>query len=242
MDRLTRHQLKQDQLRDSLEDFEEYFKQHYKEIINAAIVVIAVVGLVVGLKYYVNQQEAEANVDLGSALKTFRAYVGTPTPDTLSPNTQTFPTATEKYKKALSQFNAIVQKYRMVPRPKAVTIARYHVGVCQALLGDHTAAIKTLQEAGGDRDRELAALAQFALAGELVKTGKIPEAVKTYQNLADRPTLSVPRATALLALADTYRESQPSRARQIYEQVEKESGSDPTVAQAVKQQIDSLPR
>jgi len=50
----------------------------------------------------------------------------------------------------------------------------------------------------------------------------------------------VAEAASLLALADAYRESQPAKARQIYEQVEKEFASSTTVTQAVKQQISSL--
>jgi len=76
----------------------------------------------------------------------------------------------------------------------------------------------------------------------LVKTGKLAEAAKIDQELADHPTLSVPKAAALLALGDAYRESQPARARQIYEQVEKQFGSNASLAEAVKQQIASLPR
>ena len=242
MDRLTRHQLKHDEFRETFDRFEEYVKQHYRGIINVAVLVIAAVGLALGLKYYVDRQEAAANVDLGAALKTFRAYVGAPAPGTLGADAETFPTATEKYKKALEQFNAIIQKYRMYPRPKAAAFARYHIGVCQALLGDHAAAITTLQEASRDRDREVSALAQFALAGEFANTGKLQEAVKIYQELADRPTLSVPKATALLAMADAYRESKPAQARQIYERMEKEFGSDATLAQVLKQQISSLPQ
>ena len=68
-------------------------------------------------------------------------------------------------------------------------------------------------------------MAKFALAGELAKSGKTPEAAKLYQELADHPTITVPKASALLALADAYRESQPAKSRQIYEQVEKEFAS-----------------
>jgi hypothetical protein len=78
------------------------------------------------------------------------------------------------------------------------------------------------------------------LAGELAKSGKTPEAAKLYQELADHPTMTVPEASALLALADVYRESQPAQARKIYERVEKEFASNATVAQAVKQDIASL--
>jgi tetratricopeptide (TPR) repeat protein len=242
LDRLTRRELKKDELRTTFEHFEEYVKQRSQEILTVTILVVAVAGVAGGLKYYIDRQEAEANAELGAALKTFRAYVGAPTPGTLGADTETFPTAKEKYIKALAEFNNVIQKYRTYPRPKAVAIALYHVGVCQALLGDQAAALKTLQEASRESDPELAALAQFALAGELAKSGKLLDAVKLYQNLSDHPTLTVPRFAALMALADAYRGSQPAQARRLYAQVEKEFGSDPTVAEALKQQIASLPQ
>lgn len=238
MDRRTRHELKQDEFRDSLVSIENYLKQHYKEIINASIIAVAAVGLGAGLWYYVQHQEASANADLGAALTTFRAYVGQPTPG--QAGGPTYASAQEKYKKALQQFDAIVEKYKMPPRPKAVEIALYQAGVCQALLNDQAGAIRTLTEASAAHDKEVAAMAKFALAGELAKSGKTAEAAKLYQQLADDPTITVPRASALLALADTYRQSQPAQARQIYERVEKEFASDAAVTDAVKQDIASL--
>lgn len=240
MDRQTRHQLKQDEFRDTLVQFEEYFKKHYKEVLNVTIIVVVVLGLAGGLKYYTDRQEAAANADLGEALATFRAYVGPPTPGQSEPGGVTYATAQDKYKKALQQFDAILNKYKMLPRPKAVEIARYQAGVCQSLLGDQAGAIQTLTEASQDHDPEIAAMAKFALAGELAKSGKTAEAAKLYQQLADHPTLTVPKASALLGMADAYRESQPAQARQIYERVEKEFASNATVEQAVKQQIASL--
>ena len=240
MDRETRHQLKHNEFKDSLVSVEEYIKHHYKEVITAAIILVVVVGLAGGLKYYTDRQEAGANADLGEALSTFRASVGQPTPGQNDPEGAAYPSAQDKYKKALQQFQAIPDKYKMVPRPKAVAIARYQAGVCQALLGDHSGAIQTLTEVGQGSDAEIAAMAKFALAGELAGSGKTPEAVKLYQELADHPTVTVPKASALLAMADAYRESQPAQARQIYERVQKEFASNATVAQAVKQDIASL--
>jgi tetratricopeptide (TPR) repeat protein len=240
VDRQHRHQLKHDEFKDTLVQFEEYFKQHYKEILNIAIIVVVVLGLASGLKYYTDRQEAAANADLGEALATFRASVGPPTPGQAGPGGATYATAQEKYNKALQQFDAILDRYKMLPHPKAVAIARYQAGVCQALLGDHAGAILTLTEASQDHDAEVAAMAKFALAGELVNSGKTPQAAKLYQELADHPTITVPKASALLAMADAYRESQPAQARQIYERVEKEFASNTTVTQAVKQDIASL--
>ncbi len=177
---------------------------------------------------------------LASALRTFQAYVGADTSGSMSPEEETFSTATGKYKKALEQFNAIVRKYRMFPLPKAVSIALYHAGICESLLGNSGAAIHTLQEAGRDRDPEIATLAQFSLADVLLKSGKTQEAIKIYQDLSGHPSLAVPKASALLGLAAAYRDSQPARARQLYEQIQKEFGSDPSVADAMKQEMTAL--
>jgi tetratricopeptide (TPR) repeat protein len=242
MDRLTRHELKHDEFRDTLDQLEQYLKAHLKEILTVTILVIVVVGLAGGLKYYLDQQEASANIELASALKTFEAYVGPPAPGTLGADSESFPSAAEKYKTALEQFNAIVQKYRMFPRPKAVSIARYHVGVCQSLLGNATAAIYTLQEASHDGDREIASLAQFAMAGEFFKSGKKKEAVTIYENLVQHPSMAVPRASAMLALADSLKDTDPGRARKLYLQVQKEFGSDASIGEALKLQMAGLPQ
>ena len=45
MDRLTRHELKQDDFRETLDQLEQYLKAHLKEILTVAILVIVVVGL-----------------------------------------------------------------------------------------------------------------------------------------------------------------------------------------------------
>jgi tetratricopeptide (TPR) repeat protein len=240
VDRQTRHQLKQDEFKDTLVQFEDFLKQHYKQILNIAIVVIIVVGLVGGVKYYTGRQEAAANADLGEALSTFRAYVGQATPGEAQSPGPTYATAQDKYKKALQQFDAIIDKYKMPPQPKAVAIARYQAGVCQSLLGDDSGAIQTLTEASRDSDAEVAAMAKFALAGELARTGKTPQAAKLYQELADHPTLSVPRTSALLAMADAFRDSQPAQAREIYERVEKEFPGNSPVSQAIRQDLATL--
>ena len=146
MDRLTRRELKQDQLRTTYEGFEEFAKTHYKDILGVVGVAVVVVGLAAALKFYMDRQEAEANAQLGAALKTFRAYVGNASPEVVGADSPSFPTAQEKYKKALQQFTEVVHKF---PRQNAAAIARYHVGVCQAALGDQAAAIKVFM--GGQR-------------------------------------------------------------------------------------------
>jgi len=239
VDRLTRRELKQDELRTTFENFEDFLKERYQQILTVAGIVLVVVAAAIGLKIYLDRQVAEANTGLSDALTTFRAQVGTSAPGSLDAGAKMFPTAKERYEKALSQFADITQRF---PRTKAAAIARYHVGVCQAQLGDEVGAIKTLTEASHYSDKEIASLAQLALAGELVKTGKLAEAVKIYQDLANRPTTMVPRVTALLSLADAYRGTQPLQARQVYLQLDKEVGAENMLSSYLKQQIERLPK
>ena len=239
MDRLTRRELKQDELRTTFENFEDFVKERYQQILAVTGIVLVVVAAAIGLKIYLDRQVSEANTELNEALTTFRAEVGAPAPGSLEAGAKMFPTDKEKFEKALSQFADITQRF---PRTKAAAIARYHVGMCQAQLGDHAGALKTLTEASHYSDKEIASLAQLAWAGELVKTGKLAEAVKIYQDLANRPTTTVPRVTALLALADAYRGTQPLQARQVYVQLEKEVGAETMLSAYLKQQLDSLPK
>ncbi len=240
MSRLTRHDLKKDEFRSTYEGFERFVKENYKQIAAVTGILAVVVGSALGLKLYMDWQEQAAAAELATALRTFRAYVGAPSAaGGPLPDMDSFPTAQAKYQKALGEFTALAKKY---PRTKAASIALYHQGVCQAQLGDEAGALKSLEEASHASDREIASLAQLAQAGELARTGKLPAAVKIYQSLADHPTVTVPRATALLEMAEAYRSTQPAQARQIYDRLQKEFASDLTIAQAIRQNAANLPK
>ncbi len=235
---LTRQELKKDEFRDTFEQFEQFAKEHAKELVGAALIVVVVAGLATGLKLYMDRQEAEANAQLGEAFLTFRAEVGTRPPAEGS-TLETYPTAREKYQKAVEKFAQVSRNY---PRTKAAAIARYELGVCQGLDGDAPGATKTLQEASRTSDRNIASLAKLALANELAATGKVQEALKLCQELADHPTVTVPRATALLEMARISRATQPAQARQILDRIQKEFGSQEAVAEAIQEQTEGLPR
>lgn len=245
MARLTRRQLKEDAFQTTFEEYEAFAKEHVREIVTISLAGLALIGLVAGLRATINRFETNANAQLGEALKTFHAYVGAPAPGVLGPGDKSFTSAQQKYKTAMSEFTSVTQVKgfdALFPRPKAVRIARYYIGVCQAQLGDQAAATKTLQDVSRDSDPDIASLAKFALAGELAMTGKTSEAAKLYQNLIDHPTATVSRATAQMAMADAYRATQPAQARQIYTHMQAEYGSDPLLAEVIKQQISSLPK
>lgn len=237
MDRYTRHELKQDELQEALEKLQVFGSKYYRQIIIIGAAIIVAGGLAFAYKAYSSRQESAANAALQNALTTFDAYVGS-APGQLASTGPTFATAEAKYQKALDQFQAVVKKY---PHTKAGAYAKIHAGICQSQLGESDAAVKTLTEAGQDSNSEIASLAKFSLAQVLAREGKTDEAAKIDQSLADHPTLNVPKATAMMALANLYRAKQPARARAIYEQLQKEFSSDQVLASAIKQDMEGLP-
>ena len=76
--------------------------------------------------------------------------------------------------------------------------------LCLVRSGRDADAEKDLAAVQSSSDEGLVALARFQLAQIYDRTGKGPDAVKLYQQLADNPSLFVPRPVALLALADHY--------------------------------------
>lgn len=239
MGRLTRKELKKDPfLSVYYDDFVEFAEKHYPKIIGVVLAAVVIFLAVSVWKRHERAQDVAANTLLGSGLAAFNAYVGTPPQDALGPGGTAFATAEAKYKTALKSFSLVVEKY---PRQKAAQIALYHVGICQAELGNTTAALKTLQQASGASDPEIASLAKFALADELARAGKLPEAEHTFRELAAHPTRSVPAAMSWLALANAERASQPAEARQIYQRLIQQNGSDAYLQDSVKQQLSTLP-
>ncbi|MCL5670857.1 MAG: tetratricopeptide repeat protein [Acidobacteria bacterium] len=239
MDRYTRHQLKQDDFQEKMDALQIFAEKHLKQIIVIGVAVIVMAGVGWWIRSYYAHQESVANTELQAAITTFHAYVGSSQDAALMGSGEAYPTASAKYQKALSQFSEVVKNY---PRTEAGAYALIQMGICQSQLGNDTTAIKTLQNAAKNSNKGIASQAEFALAGVLSKTGKTDEAEKIYQALANHPTTLVPRATALLALADLYRAKQPKRAREIYEQVQKEYGADAVIAESLKQQLSTLPQ
>ena len=244
---MSRHELKEDEFASTVEAAEEFVRQNARQIIVGVAAGLLVIGAVIGWRTYSARQEAAANSALAQALKTFQTPVNPAAapnlfgPGSASPSAPEgeFSSAEAKYKAALSQFTYVVAKY---PHQRAADFAKYHIGLCQSALGNSAAAISTLRSASQSSDKEAASLAGMTLAGELARQGKTDEAAREYQSLADHPTTTVPRAMALLALADVYRSTKPAQARAIYEQVQKEFSSDSYLLATVKQQLDSLPK
>jgi TolA-binding protein len=235
----TRHQLKQDRFsKATLEAAEKtvnWSQEHQGKLIAAAVAVLAIAVIAFGGWYYVNTQDEKASLDLSAAVRTMEAQLrppGTPA----QPGVQSFESLNERAMAARKQFQAIVDKY---PQTYTGKLARYFVGLTSAQLGDNAAAESNLQQAANSSDKDLAALAKFALASVYRGENKDAQAVDLYKQVIDHPTIEVSKVTAQLELASFYESHQkPDEARRIYDQIQKENPSTEAASLAQRRAAD----
>jgi tetratricopeptide (TPR) repeat protein len=222
----TRHQLKQDRF--SKVTFEaagnaaHWSEEHKTKLVVIVIAVVVIAAIAFGGWYYVNEQDEKASAELSTAVRTFDTPLR-PAGVPAQPGYDSFASSQERATAARKQFQEIVDKY---PRTHTADMARYFVGLASEQLGDNAAAERSLQEAAGSSNPDLAALGKFALASVYRGENKDAQAVDLYKQLIDKPTIVVSKATAQLELAGFY-ESQKKldEAKKLYEQVAKENPS-----------------
>jgi predicted negative regulator of RcsB-dependent stress response len=220
----ARHQLKQDAFSrvtiEAAEKTAHWTVEHRTTVITAAIVVVLLLAASVGGWYYLSVQDETASLDLNQAVRTMDTPLRPPgTPE--QPDFPTFTSVKERTEAARKQLQVIVDKY---PHTRTADMAHYFLGVTAANLSDNSAAERNLKAVSSTGNRDLAAVAKFALASFYGQSKRTREAVALYQELINKPTASVSKVTAQLQLAELYQDSnQPLDAKRIYEQVKKEN-------------------
>ena len=236
----TRHQLKQDAFSrvtiDAAEKTAHWTVEHRSTVIYSAVAVVVVLAAVIGGWYYLNTQDEKASLELAQAVRTMEMQlrpVGAPE----QPDFPTFTSAKDRAVAAQKKFQAIVDKY---PHTHTADMAHYFLGVTAANLQDNAAAERDFKEVISSGNREVASVAKGALAALYGQTNRVKEAVALYQELINKPTVSVSKVTAELQLAELYQNSnQPLDAKRLYEQMKKENpGAE--VSQLITQKLAEL--
>lgn len=220
----TRHQLKQDAFSrvtiGAAEKTADWTVEHRTTLVIAVIVAVVVIGGVIGGWYYLNAQDEKASVDLSIAVRTLDTQLrpaGTPE----QPDFPTFTSAKERAEAAQKKFQVIVDKY---PHTRTADMAHYFLGVTAQTLSDNATAERNFKEVAAAGNREVAAVAKDALASLYAQTNRTKEAVAIYQELINKPTVSVSKVTAQMQLAELYQNSnQPLDAKRMYEQIKKDN-------------------
>lgn len=218
----TRHQLKQDAFSrvtiNAAEKTAHWTVEHRSTLIIAATVVAVVLAAVIGGWYYLNAQDEKASLELSQAVRTMDAPLR-PAGAPAQPDILTFGSGKERAEAAKKQFQEIVNKY---PHTHSADMAHYFLGVTSANLSDNATAETNFKDVASSGNRDVAAVAKFALASLYGQANRTKDAVALYQELINKPTASVSKVSAQLQLADLYQNSnQPLDAKRIYEEVKK---------------------
>ena len=220
----TRHQLKEDRFSKATlhaaEQTVHWTVEHQSKLLIAGIVVAMIALIGFGGWYYMNSQDEKASIELGAATRVLEQQVR-PAGVPAQPGFPSFASAQARATEARKQFQAIVDKY---PHTRTADMARYFVGLTSSQLGDYAAAERNLQEVAKSSNKDLAALAKFALASVFRAENKDAQAVDLYKQLIDKPTTTVNKITVQLELGQFYEGRQkPDEAKRIYDQVQKEN-------------------
>lgn len=237
MARLKRQELKHDEFIDSADALYLYVEEHGRTLVTAALAVLVAGGALGGFYGYSRQQEHQGNAALGAALMTFEAPVQAGLPPLPGEARKTFTSEQEKYTAAEKEFTAVRTDF---PRTRAALFAKHYQALCQWEKGEHDSALAGLEELTRAADANVAALAKLHLAGYYESLGRAADAEKLYRDLADRPAVTVPRAAALLALAQLVSNRDAAEARRLLEEV-KGAYPDTPIATEATRRLELLP-
>ncbi|MGB0007940.1 MAG: tetratricopeptide repeat protein [Candidatus Sulfotelmatobacter sp.] len=222
----TRHQLKQDTFSrvtiDAAEKTAHWSVEHRNTLVIAVVVLLVIAAAGVGGWYYLSAQNEKASLDMTQAIRTLEAQIR-PAGSPAQPGVPSFTSAKERAEAAKKQFQSIIDKY---PHTHSADVSRYFLGVTSAAEGENAAAENDFKAVASSGNKELASTAKLALATLYSNTNRTKDAVTLYQELINKPTISVSKVTAQLQLAELYQTSnQPLDAKRLYEQIKKDNPS-----------------
>ncbi len=214
---ILRKDLKKDEFRDTIVHGVESVASHQQMlwvVITAALVVALAIF---GWNSYSRRQTAKAAAALDDAMKIYQARIRTPG-EQVEPGETTYIDEKNKYTDAGKKFTEVANQYG---RTKPGQVARYYAALAEVQLKQYPQAEKDLNALLG-ADESLAGLARFQLAGIYLQENKDSQAVDIYKQLADKPTVFVPKPMVLLTLADHYRKTDPTQAAKLYNEVKQQ--------------------
>ncbi len=201
-----------------VEDFGRKVEGSGKKIIYA-IAAAALLAAIIGIAYsWSRRTDVVAQTALGKAIETSQALVtSSPAPAALT--ARTFKTEKERAEAAVSEFQAVADKYGNPVKEKA----QYFAAVNRLSL-DRAAAIQELEGLAKNSD-ETGTLSKFALAQAKAGDGKLDEAAALYVELgkSDNPILS--KDTVNFELAKIYeKQGKKDEAADLYYNIAKTAG------------------
>lgn len=231
MSRLTRHEiLKEDKFLLTVDSARDFVLAKRKQILMALGAAGVVFLAVLGGRYYFAQLDESAKDQLSAALRTYHGTVqGSAPSGTPGTSEPVFATTTEKYEKALAEFQKIATQHASRPAGK---IAKYYAGLSLRELKRTSDAAATLEALSKDPS-DYGVLAQRALVSIYEDSGNLAKAAEFCQQLAQSKSAVVPKSETLMHLAQLYeQQNKKSEATKIYQQLVKDFPGTSTMTEA----------
>jgi predicted negative regulator of RcsB-dependent stress response len=225
---ILRKELKKDEIREKFVQGVESVVSHQQLLWIVVGVALLVALAAFGWNSYTRRQTAKAAAALDDAMKIFQARIRAPGEPT-EPGEITYVDEKNKYGDADQKFQQVATQYG---RTRPGQIARYYAALSEEHLKLFDKAERNLKQLDSSGDENLAGLARYQLAWIYAQNGKGPQAVALYKQLADKPTLFVPKPMVLLTLADYYSKADPAQASKLYNQVKQDYPDSPAAEQA----------
>ena len=238
MDTQTRHALKKDSFVSATHDSLNWAQENRERVLALSIAVaVAIFLAIVGAVVYQHRSEA-AGTDFSHAMQVYQAPLST-SAQPIPPGIQSFPSAAERAKAANQLFLVAADKYGMLADGRN---ARYFAGLTYVEMGQNASAESALKNVAGSWNHNLASLADLALASLYHQTGRDPQAIDLLNQLAAKPTATVPAGEAKLQLAALYEAAnQPDQAKRIYAQL-KDQDKNGAAGQIAAQKLNGGPQ
>jgi hypothetical protein len=233
---ISRKELKQDKFRESLEHGAEAVISHRQFSAVLIGLVAAIVLGTFGWRMYAERQNVKAGAELDEAMKIYLTRAHAPI-EPGEPGELTYADDNVKLQDAERKFDDVAARY---PRTNAGLLARYYGALCLEELNRFNEALEGLRKIESGSDKELAGLARYQMAVAYARSGKPDESIKLLRQMAEHPTVLVPKPMVLLELGAQLRRSNPQAAAGIYNQIKKDY-PDSAVSEEAQRELDALP-
>ncbi len=222
MSRITRKELKTDQVALQVEHGISFFEHHTKEIGKYAGIVAIIVVIAAAYTLYSRNEASKREQALATAIRAQEAGVGVSGNGGLS-----FPTQEAKDAETERLFSDVRSKY---PGTTEGEIAQYYLGSIKADQGKMAEAEKLFQETAQKGDAKYSSLAKLSLAQIYFTDGRADQGEKMLRDLMEHPTLFVSKDQATITLARFLAPKKPAEARKLLEPLRNSNTSASAVA------------
>lgn len=227
MARLTRQEMKRDEVMESLGSVVDYVRENPKVVIVVAAVLVAMGLGFLGYTRYQAHRTAQANDALAKALDIVHAPVGVD-----AKGDPHFATEAERDQKAKTALTALIDAYGSTG---AADSARLLLAAQVASEGDVDRAVGIWKQVEGHGRGAVAAEAELNLVNELRTAGKDQEVETMLRSEMDNSTGSMPPDAVIGELAETLRKVGKDAEAEQLEQKLTDNYPDSPYAAAVQQ-------